>query len=248
VLAPGGSQAYECLAKLLESEGHYEESLAAAREGLCLSPFNPELHLVLGAALLRSGAQDEAAAQLRLALALKPNVAQAHALLGSALARQGRFDEAQRHLAEALRLQPDNVAAHCQLAVVLEEQQQTTQAVAHYREALRLQPDCREALNNLAWIRAANPQAELRNGAEAVELAERACRASDYRDPNLVSTLAAAYAEAGRFEEAVAAATRARDMALAGGQNDMAEETKKLIALFSARQSYREPAAPTPRK
>jgi Flp pilus assembly protein TadD len=147
-------------------------------------------------------------------------------------------------LQEAVRLDTTNAMAHCQLAAALGAQQQTAEAAAHYTEALRLQPDLAEALNNLAWIRAAHPQAEFRNGAEAVRLAERACKVAEYKEPVLVGTLAAAYAEAGRFEEAVATARKARELALAAGQEALAEENQKLLELFTARQPYREPSQP----
>ena len=84
----------------------------------------------------------------------------------------------------------------------------------------------------------------MRDGAEAVRLAEQACRVTSYKEPMMIGTLAAAYAEAGRFEEAVTAATKARALALAGGQKDLAEKNQQLIELFSARQPYRETAQP----
>ena len=75
----------------------------------------------------------------------------------------------------------------------------TREAVAQYQEALRLNPDLAGALNNLAWVLATCPDDQLRNGAEAVRLAERACELTHYREPLFIGTLAAAYAEAGRF-------------------------------------------------
>ena len=71
----------------------------------------------------------------------------------------------------------------------------TREAVAQYREALRLNPNLAGALNNLAWVLAASPDDELRNGAEAVRLAERACELTHYGEPLFLGTLAAAYAE-----------------------------------------------------
>ena len=86
------------------------------------------------------------------------------------------------------------------------------------------QPDWPESLNNLAWILAANRDATLRNGAEAVVLAERACKLTDYKEGLFVGTLADAYAEAGRFPEAVSAAEKARSLALAAGQKEIAQK------------------------
>jgi Flp pilus assembly protein TadD len=193
---------------------------------------------------LSRGDTAEGASQLQLASGLKPSWRELHVLLGTTLAKQSRLDEAVGHLRQALRIDPRDAGIHCQLAGILDTQHQVAEAIAHYTEALRLEPDMIEALNNLAWIRAAHSQADFRDGAEAVRLAEQACRVTGDKEPMLIGTLAAAYAEAGRFEEAVTAARKARELALAGGQKELAEKNQKLIELYSARQPYREPAQP----
>ena len=130
--------------------------------------------------------------------------------------------------------------AQCHLAMTLHLQHQTAQAIAHYTETLRLKPDHAVALNNLAWIRAADGQARFRDGLEAVRLARRACELTGYKDPTPVQTLATAFAEAGRFDDAVALAEKARQLTLAGGQRELAEGDLSLIKIFSARQPYHE--------
>ena len=130
--------------------------------------------------------------------------------------------------------------AQCHLAMALHLQHQTAQAIAHYTETLRLKPDHAVALNNLAWIRAAQPQAEFRDGPEAVRLAQRACELTRHQAPAPLETLAAAYAEAGRFEDAVAIAEEARQLALAAGQPELAERPMKMLKLFADRKPYRE--------
>jgi hypothetical protein len=107
-------------------------------------------------------------------------------------------------------------------------------------DTLRLKPDHVMALYKLAWIRAAHPQAEFRNGPEAVRLAQRACELTHYQAPAPLETLAAAYAEAERFDDAVAIAARARQLALAGGQPELAERPLKMLKFFADRKPYRE--------
>jgi tetratricopeptide (TPR) repeat protein len=145
------------------------------------------------------------------------------------------------YLAQGRRTNESPAQAYYDLALVLDSQQRTAEAATNYTEALRREPDLPAALNNLAWIRAANPRGEFRDGAEAVRLAERACRLTEYREPMLMGTLGAAYAEAGRFDEAVAMAARARDRARELGQSAVAEKNEELIRLFTARQPYRAP-------
>jgi Flp pilus assembly protein TadD len=130
--------------------------------------------------------------------------------------------------------------AQCQLAMISQLRHQPAQAIAHYTETLRLKPDQAVALNNLAWIRAADAQAEFRDGPEAVRLARRACELTGYKDPMPMETLAAALAEAGRFDDAIAMAENARQLALAGGQSQLAETAQSLVKLFTGRQPLRE--------
>ena len=119
-------------------------------------------------------------------------------------------------------------------------QHKTTEAIAHYRMALGLQSAMPEALNNLAWILATDPHAEIRNGAEAVQLARRACAQTRDSMPMLIGTLAAAYAEAGYFDEAIASAQKAHDLAVAQGCGDVAAKNLELLELFRSHHAYHE--------
>jgi tetratricopeptide (TPR) repeat protein len=132
------------------------------------------------------------------------------------------------------------VETQCYLGLSLHAQRRVSQAITHYTETLRLKPDHVMALYKLAWIRAAYPQAEFRNGAEAVRLAQRACELTRYQAPAPLETLAAAYAEAGRFADASAIADTARQLALAAGQPALAERPMKMLKLFADRKPYRE--------
>jgi tetratricopeptide (TPR) repeat protein len=105
---------------------------------------------------------------------------------------------------------------------------------------LRLKPDWPEAHNNLAWILATHPDEKLRNGAEAVAHAQRACELTRYRVPIMVGTLAAAYAEAGSFDDAIATAQKAHEMALTKCQTELAKKNLELLNLYRSGKPYRE--------
>ena len=111
---------------------------------------------------------------------------------------------------------------------------------------MRLSPNTSLYLNDLAWLLATNPKPERREGAEAVRLAERACALSGGKEARFWGTLDAAYAEAGRFVDAMATATKARDLALAAGQPDIAQRAEERLALYRAGKPYRTPAPPKP--
>jgi tetratricopeptide (TPR) repeat protein len=242
-LAPGDAHFYEFLAMLLAKQGRYDEAAEVSRTGLRVDPASGQLRFALGLGLLIHGATN-ADAQLELAFRLQPHLPGAHAMLGAVLAAAGKLEQAASNFSEAIALHPDDFQLHCQLAMVFGLQQKTALAIEEYAETLRLKPDCVEALNNLAWIRAANIRAEFRNGAEAVQLAEHACQLTGYAQPTLMGTLAAAYAETGRFDEAVTTATKARALAMASGQKDLAEKNQRLIEMFVAHQAYRELTEP----
>ena len=111
---------------------------------------------------------------------------------------------------------------------------------------MQLKPDWSLALTDLAWVLATDPSASVRNGSEAVALAERACELTHYQQPQLIGTLAAAYAEAGRFEEAVRTAETARQAATAAGLNEIVARNEVLLKLYRAGKPYHDAAPATP--
>lgn len=113
------------------------------------------------------------------------------------------------------------------------------EATNFYREALRLKPDFDAAMNDLAMLRASCKQPELRNGREAVQLAEAACRFSGRRNPSYLGTLAAAYAEAGRFPDAVKTMQEALELSRASGANDLLPIQTRMLADFRAGRAFR---------
>ena len=120
------------------------------------------------------------------------------------------------------------------------------EAVAELRQLLSAKPNLPDALNNLAWLLATSPDSTARNGAEAVRLAEQGCRLSGYQQAQLLGTLAAAYAEAGRFTEAVATAQKSIELARAGGDTRFAAVNEQLLGLYRAGRPYHEPSPTVP--
>ena len=104
---------------------------------------------------------------------------------------------------------------------------------------MKSQPESVPVLNNLAWILAVDPNPALRNGTEAVALAERACALTSYTNAVFEGTLAAAYAEAGRFKDAIAVTEKSHSLAVANGQMQLAERSKGLLELFKAGKPVR---------
>jgi tetratricopeptide (TPR) repeat protein len=186
-------------------------------------------------------------------LEIDPNLADAHHNLGRELADTGQLDEAIPHFEKAIAINPSFAEARTALGCVLVETGQIAPAIAHlqkalaqWREALRLDPNYAPAMNEAAHALAASPEASDRNGAEAVKLAQRALQLTGGQDPAYLDTLAEAYAEVGRFPDAIAAAHKALDLATHQRRGDMVEALNARIKLYEAQQPYREPVKAGP--
>jgi tetratricopeptide (TPR) repeat protein len=154
----------------------------------------------------------------------------------------GTFTDQETLWRDTLARNPDCWMAHGNLGNLLGNEGHMEEAMEHYHKAIQINPDYREALNNLALALAASPKAEFRNGVEAVRLAERACALTHYGKPVYLGTLAAAYAEAGRFPEAVATAEKAEQLATTTGLTAVAAKNRQLLKLYRAGKPYHEPA------
>jgi tetratricopeptide (TPR) repeat protein len=220
--------------------GYWRDSESLFRHALAVTPDNLTSELNLGTALITHGKLDEAADCFERVLRFQPDFTEAQSNLGYILAAKGQYAEAIEKYRAVLATQPRFAQAHFLLAHALQAQGKLPQAIAECRLTLEINPDHPPVLNDLAWTLATSADAATRNGAEAVRLAERACRLTKYREAQFVGTLAAAYAEAGRFQEAVAAAEKARDLAAHSGQTQIAQRNEELLQLYRAGKPCRE--------
>ena len=140
----------------------------------------------------------------------------------------------------ALEVTENNHIAHVQLGAAYAERGRLDETVRHYREAVRVRPDFEKALNNLAWLLATARDPALRDPTDAVRLAERAVALSGASDPAVLDTLAAAYAAAGRFDDAVQVGQRALQAAETRGTPALAEPLRARLALYRERRAYQE--------
>jgi Flp pilus assembly protein TadD len=228
------------LGTLLAARGDEAGAVDYFKASLRCNPDYPDAHVNLGRILLEQGRVEEAEQHFLAALKVQPHNPEAHRCLGNLLARQGKPVEALRHLRVALLFQPDG-RARLDCAGLLRQTGDYGGAAAQFRQALLAQPDSVEALNNLAWLLATCPDATVRNGVEAVHCAERASLLPAPKGMCVAGTLAAAYAEAGRFKEAVATAEKAVATETAAGETRFAELNTQLLTLYRAGQPFHEP-------
>jgi Flp pilus assembly protein TadD len=205
-----------------------------------IDPGYAAAHYNLGNAFLQSGRLEEAVGHFKKALEIDPNDVRAHNNLGAVLLQLGRIDEAVVHLNKAIEIDPTNAQAHNNAGNTFLRIGKIDEAVAHYNRALEIDPGNINAANNLAWLLATSPDAGVRNGARAVELAERADQHTGSNNPVIIATLAAAYAEAGRFPDALKAARRALQLATDANNTALADAVRAQIKLYESKSPSRE--------
>ena len=233
------AQTHYNLGMALLDKGNIPEAVAHAREAVRLQPRDPDAHVALGNALL-PGSVEDAIAEYKTAIELRPNHANAHYNLGNALVNKGEIDAAVTEFVTATTLQPDLVEGHVHLADIMTQRGNWREAISQYDRVLESQPNDPGTCNNLAWILASCPEASLRNGGRAVELAQRAGRFGDKESSVIVHTLAAGYAQNRQFELAVQAAEHALDLALAEGNASLAEDLRREIEIYRRGLPYPE--------
>ena len=197
----------------------YDEAIVQFREVLRSRDTAGGRHN-LGLALMHLGRDDEAIPEYRAALREDPDHYETLVELAATLGKRGQTSEADPLLRRAVELQPGAAKTRRMLAVTLTLEGDVEEAIEQYRVLAREDTMDLDALNNIAWIRATHPDSRHRDGTEAVRLAESARDRSQEPVAVLYSTLAAAYAETGRYPEAVRAGGRA--VALARSARDTA--------------------------
>jgi tetratricopeptide (TPR) repeat protein len=226
------------LIMVLAREGKTAEALREIRD--MPAQWEAEARRQVAERLLDDKKVGEALEQLSTAARLDPTNAPICEQLGLALAQAGRNAEASDAFAALVRLRPD-AQAHDYLALALLKSGKPKQAAEEYRQAIQLRPDWPEPMNDLAWLLATTPRAEVRQADEAVQLAERACGLSGYREARFLGTLDAAYANAGRLTEAITVAEEAQKLALAAGDQAIADAAAQRLEQYHAGRPYREP-------
>jgi tetratricopeptide (TPR) repeat protein len=237
---PGDAAAHGDMGVALMNLGDLDGAISEISEAIRLKPGVPATYANLGKVYSTKGESDSAVNCYMTALKLDPAYGPAHYYLGLEYLKRGSLDNATASLEKAAEYDPGALEIHLQLAQLYGERHEIAKGISEYRALLRLNPNVPEALNNLAWILATNPDANFRDGAEAVKLAQRACELTSWHQTLFIGTLAAAYAEAGDFDKAVQTAQKACDAAAAHGEKELLQANQELLAQYKNRQPFRE--------
>jgi tetratricopeptide (TPR) repeat protein len=226
----------------------WRNSIALFEHAIAVTTDNPAAQFRLGSALEFEGRLHEAMFHYLMAMKMNPLDYRAYYCLANCLEGEGRWAAAVAvyRAGIALGAKPDDYVMHLNFAAAWSHLERAPEAVYQLNEALRVKPDSPEALNNLAWLLATGSDARVRNGARAVQLAERACQLTDYRQTLFVGTLAAAYAEAGRFDDATATAEKAIALAEKNHEPELLQKNRELLELYRAHKPCRDAAGRDP--
>jgi tetratricopeptide (TPR) repeat protein len=196
-------------------------------------------HYNLGNALYQSGQPEQAIAHLRKAIEFQPDNASAYNNLGGILLQKGSLEEASAQFEKTLQLNTNHVVARNNLGRARLQQQRPKEAGQQFQKALEFQPGFSQAADNLRqaiWALATSQDDKVRNGKQAVEFALTLGQYCPTNSPLYLGTLAAAYAEARQFSQAIECAGLARQLA-PESTNSLARDLEAQLALYRAGMS-----------
>jgi tetratricopeptide (TPR) repeat protein len=241
---PNDAQLHYNLGNALRKKGDSRGAIAAYEKAVAIQGRYPAAHYNLGIALDRNGQIEEAIAHYQEAVKEQPNYPEAYYLLGNDLLQKARVDDAIAAYEQTLKSQPTDPGVENNIGLALLQKGRPSEAIAHWHNAIALQPDSVDSLNNLAWVLATFPESWIRNGGRALALAKRANQLSGDKNPAILRTLAAAYAENRRFTEARVIAERGLQLANAQQNSALANILEGNIARYRANTPLRTATEP----
>ncbi len=220
---PEHAETHLNLGVVLAQQGRMADAVAQLTEAVRLDPGSKGAIFDLGLALLQVGEPGQAAAQFTAAVRIDPSFAEAHEQLGWIRARQGEWSSAALSFREAAAARPAVAGLRYAVGVALQHEGRVREAAVQFQEARQADPTWPEAAARLAWLLSTDPDDAMRDGLLALQLAREATQAMKDPGASFLDTLAAAYAEVGRYEDASTTAQRAFDQAVATQQTDLAQ-------------------------
>jgi Flp pilus assembly protein TadD len=248
-LKPGDVLAHYNLGTAYLRIGRGDLAARQYEQVLQLEPDAVVAHKNLGNLLLERGKVEEAIGHFQRILELHPNDPDAHYNLGNAYLRTSRLEDAIAEVRKVLELTPNDLGARCDLGNLLFQAGRMDEAASQFEKVEAMNPAYLEAVNDyiqMTWALATSPDDKVRNGAKALELAQKLVARSGGKIPVELSLLAAAQAESGHYEEAASTAERARQMAVQQKNTELAEALGHQLEFYRSGQPYHEKPAPPP--
>ena len=240
-LIPQCPEYYETYVRLCDIEtrmGNFGQAVLHCEKLVELRPNDPSYLAELAGLLFENGEYKRAVKYGLEAVKKGPDNVGAHVNLALAFEKEGEIDHAVDAYLKALQLSPNNVKICNKLAGLFSAKGEFDRSVVYYRRSIKTNPNQLQILNELAWLQATRPALPSRNVGEAVMLAERLCKLTDYKHPNALDTLAVAYAAAEDFPKAIETARKAFEIATAMNNTKLAQKIAGQLKLFKQSKPY----------
>jgi len=224
----------------LEEKSENDKALALWKDAVAVDPTNAKAQNGLGIALYVHGDRDQAFSHLREAVRINPLAVDNHYVLGKFLLEQGQPNEALAEFQTALTIRQHYPPGEVGMATAWQALGNDGEALSHWRKAHAMDPSNLNATLGAAWLLATAPEGSVRNGREALLLAQSADSAQTADDPTVLDTLAAAYAENGEFARAITAATHALALASEKGDTQLATAIRTHLSIYQQNRPWRD--------
>lgn len=238
-IKPDFAQAYVNLGTTAMKMKQWDLAEDHLREALRITPDNPVALQNLANVAVEKGDQEEAERIYRQAIQIDPFLIPALQSLARLLVQRGDTAEAVQLMKQAADADRQSPQAYSELGMMLIADKQYPAAVQAFEKALDLSPRNILVANNYAWLLATGPD-NVRDGYRAVELAEKVCEDVEYKTPEFIDTLAAAYAELGQFDKAVDAAKKGMKLLQESDSDEQLSAFESRLKLYLEKQAYRD--------
>lgn len=239
-LRPGAALPYNDVGNVYALQHKLDDALSMFQKAISLDPDFSQARCNAGNALLLKGNYPAAMEQLKIALELNPADAIAQRHMADALIRSGRAAEAVPYCENAVRLEPKGAYNYYALGYACMLAGDPRRALVNFKKSLQLAPQQPECLNALAWMYATSPASELRDGQAAIELAAEACALTGRTNGSALDTLGCAYAEAGKFIDAIKTADELAALGSSRHDTNLTQMARQRLELFKAGKPWRE--------
>jgi tetratricopeptide (TPR) repeat protein len=223
----------------LAEAGRFSQAEQHLKNALQINSEAAPAYYHLGMTLAMTGKFDEAVNCFRAVIELDQNYPSIYKRMGMTLLSASKPDEAVEYLRKSLQINPNEAIVYVTLSIAYIKSGEIDLAIETWARAKELEPGIAVGLNNPAWVLVTSGDISAKDANNAIVFAERNCKMTGYNDPGLLDTLAAAYAAAGRFDEALKTAQKAVDAAKKSGREDLADAIRKRMELYKAGHRYR---------
>jgi tetratricopeptide (TPR) repeat protein len=227
-----------CLWSTHQQLKYWRDTISLFNHTIDVTGPNNLAELILGDGLDHAGFSNAALVNYRIATALNPNDKEGFQEIARIMTEKQDWNAAADNYRTVLSLDPNESTAYYGLAQALIQLGQTNEVLDTLKMGVQVAPDSPDLLNNVAWLLATSSEPTLRDGPLAVTLAEHACEITHREQTMMLGTLAAAYAEAGRFNDAISTAMEACKLAAEKGDNTLLQRNQELLGLYQKRQPF----------